>query len=126
LAICDIFVTPFAPRSFDIWTLDTVAELVEEARTMTINPDFRALAVLNRADPFGGDNAAAAEVLASKPALQLVPTSIGNRKAFPNAASQGLAVTELRPTDPKAVDEIGKLFGYLFDIQKISQLAAGA
>jgi len=49
LAVCDTYLVPFAPRSFDVWTLDKVASLVEEARD--INPDFRAFAFINRADP---------------------------------------------------------------------------
>ena len=44
LAICDTYLVPFAPRSFDVWTLDKVAELIEEARS--INPDLRALAFI--------------------------------------------------------------------------------
>ena len=59
LAICDTYLVPFAPRSFDVWTLDKVADLIEEARS--INPDLRALAFINRADAQGKDNAEAAE-----------------------------------------------------------------
>jgi chromosome partitioning protein len=120
LAICDTYLVPFAPRSFDVWTLDKVAELIEEARAL--NPDLRALAFINRADAQGKDNAEAAELLASKPALEFIPTAIGNRKAFANAASQGLAAVELRPHDFKANEEMGKLFGYLFNIQMVSKL----
>lgn len=120
LAICDAYLVPFAPRSFDVWTLDKVAELIEEAHA--VNPDFKAFAFINRADSRGSDNADAAEMLASKPALSFIPTALGNRKAYGNAASQGLAVTELRPQDPKATEEVGTLFGYLFDIQKISTM----
>ena len=120
LAICDTYLVPFAPRSFDVWTLDKVAELIEEARAL--NPDLRALAFINRADAQGKDNAEAAEFLASKPALEFIPTAIGNRKAFANAASQGLAAVELRPHDLKANEEMGKLFRYLFDIQMVSKL----
>lgn len=124
LAICDTYLVPFAPRSFDVWTLDKVCELIEEART--INPELRALAFLNRADAQGKDNAEAAELLASKPALTFITTALGNRKAFANAASQGLSAVELRPGDTKATDEIGRLFKYLFDIQKISKMKKGA
>ena len=120
LAICNTYLVPFAPRSFDVWTLDKVAELIEEARAL--NPDLRALAFINRADAQGKDNAEAAELLASKPALEFIPTAIGNRKAFANAASQGLAVVELRPHDIKANEEMGKLLGYLFDIRSVSKL----
>ena len=32
----------------------------------------------------------------------------------------GLAVTELKPDDPKAIDEITRLAGYIFDMSNIS------
>src|SRR5215217_9357469 len=68
LAVCDTYLVPFAPRSFDVWTLDKVASLTEEARD--INPDFRAFAFINRADPRGSLNTEAAELIKSKPALE--------------------------------------------------------
>lgn len=118
LSICDTYLVPFAPRSFDVWTLDKVADLVEEARV--VNPNLRALAFINRADARGGENAEAAELIRAKPALEFVPTSLGARKAFAHAAAAGLAVTEVRPQDPKATDEINALFGHLVDIDKRS------
>jgi hypothetical protein len=54
--------------------------------------------------------------------LVFLRTSIGNRKGFANAAALGLAAVELRPHDTKAVDEIRKLFGYLFDAGTVSNL----
>ena len=54
-------------------------------------------------------------------ALEFIDTPIGSRKAFSNAAAQGLAVTELHPQDPKAVDEIQILYRYIFDINLKSQ-----
>ncbi len=126
LAICSTYLVPFAPRSFDVWTLDKVAALIEEART--INPDFRACAFLNRADARGSDNEDAVELLKGKPALEFIPAALGTRKAYANAAASGLAVPELRPQDPKATEELGILFGYLFNIEKVSPLrrAVGA
>lgn len=120
LAVADVYLVPFAPRSFDIWTLEKVETLVEEART--VNPEIRALAFINKADPRGAENGEAAELLKSKPGLEFISTALGNRKAYANAAALGLAVTELRPADPKAVEEAGILFRYLYDIQNISPL----
>ena len=120
LSICDIYLVPFAPRSFDVWTLDKVAELVEEART--INPNLKAFAFINRADPRGSENAEAAEMLKSKPAFTFIPTTLGTRKAFGAAAAAGLGVVELRPLDPKAAEEIQALYGYLFDTAKASSI----
>lgn len=118
LSICHTYLVPFAPRSFDVWTLDKVAELVEEARA--VNDGLRALAFINRAEARGSENVEAAELIRSKPGLEYVPAALGARKAFAHAAASGLAVTELRPQDPKASDEIASLYGYLFDTSKIS------
>jgi chromosome partitioning protein len=51
LTVADILVVPVQPRSFDIWALDTVAALVNEARE--INEDLTVLTVLNSADLTG-------------------------------------------------------------------------
>lgn len=50
--------------------------------------------------------------------IQCSPLSpLGTRKAFGNAASSGLAVTELKPKDPKAIKEIVTLFEYVFNVK---------
>lgn len=118
LSVADVLLVPFVPRSFDLWTLDKIAELVEEMKTG--NSKLQAYTFLNRADPRGTDNDDTAKELRDNHSLQFLDTPIGTRKAFSNAAAEGLAVTELRPTDPKAVDEIMALYRYVFDIDKIS------
>lgn len=115
LTVADKLIVPFVPRSFDVWTLEKVANLVEEMRAA--NPRLQAYVFLNRADPQGRDNDEAAELLREAGGLEFLDTPIGTRKAFGNAASQGLAVTELKQQDSKATQEINALFGYLFDIQ---------
>ena len=111
LTVSDVLLVPFVPRSFDVWTLENVSELVAEIRT--VNPELVAFAFINRADPRGLDNAQAEEVIAETPELTLMPTRLGTRKAFGNAAAQGLAVTELRPQDSKATDEMMALYRQL-------------
>ena len=112
LAVADMLLVPFVPRSFDVWTLERVAGLVEEIRT--INPQLQAYAFINRADSSGSDNADAAEVLKDTTSLQFIDAPIGARKAFGKAAAQGLAVFELKPPDPKANEEIGALYQLVF------------
>lgn len=114
LTMADLLLVPFVPRSFDIWTLEKVAALVGEMQPA--NPDLKAYAFLNRADARGQDNDEAEKFLKENSALTFIDTPIGSRKAFANAAAQGLAVTELRPPDPKAIDEIQMLYKYIFDI----------
>jgi len=123
LSVADVLLVPFVPRSFDLWTLEKVEALVAEMRAA--NPKLQAYTFLNRADPRGTDNDDTGEVLRDSEELQFLDMTLGARKAFSNAAAQGLAVTELRPADPKAVDEIAALCGYVFDIVKISPAYQG-
>jgi chromosome partitioning protein len=107
LTVADVLLVPVQPRSFDVWALDQVAALVTEARE--INPDLRALAFLNAADPQGRDNAEAQEALREVAAIETLDLMVVRRKAFPNAAAQGRGVIEQQSRDIKAVDEITAL-----------------
>ena len=108
LSVADVYLVPFNPRSFDVWTLEKVTRLIQEIQT--INPELRAYAFLNRADPRGSDNEEAAEVLRDSSTVQFLDTPLGNRKAFSNAAAQGMSVLELQPEDRKANAEFQTLY----------------
>ena len=114
LVVSDIFLIPFVPRALDVWTYEKVARLVEEMQPA--NPKLKAYAFLNRADPRGADNDEACELLKESEAITFLDTPLGYRKAFSNAAAQGMAVTELKPVDPKAVAELMALFKRLIDV----------
>ena len=108
LSIADLFLLPFIPRSFDIWTLEKVTALIEDVRP--INPDLKIVAFLNRSDPRGGDNLGASALLSESSAFTFLDTALGNRKAFANAAAVGMGVTEVKPRDKKAIRELEALF----------------
>ena len=108
LSVADVYLVPFNPRSFDVWTLEKVTRLIQEIQT--INPELKAYAFLNRADPRGSDNEEAAEVLRDSGTVQFLDTPLGNRKAFSNAAAQGMSVLELQPEDRKANAEFQTLY----------------
>ena len=114
LSIADVYIIPFLPGSFDVWTLDSVAALVEEARPF--NEKLKAICMINRADSQGKDNVEAAAIAKETQGLEYIDAPLGNRKAFRSAAAQGLAVTEVRPADPKAIAEIKRLLKHLFNI----------
>lgn len=124
LTVSSVLLVPFVPRSFDVWTLEKVSQLVAEMRAA--NPELAAYAFINRADPRGQDNAEAEEVIRDTQELTLIETPIGARKAFGNAAAQGLSVIELKPQDAKATDEVMMLYRHLFDITETSRAAVGA
>ena len=49
LALSDLLIVPFLPRSIDVWALADIAALVDEARG--VRDGLRAYAALNAADP---------------------------------------------------------------------------
>lgn len=113
LALTDILIVPFLPRSIDVWALADIAALVDEASA--VRDGLRAYAVLNAADPgTSSDNTEAALALTDFPQLTLLDTPIRRRKAFANAVWLGLSVEELTPRDPKASEELAALVSILF------------
>lgn len=112
LAIADLLLVPFIPRSFDVWTIEKVAALVTEMRP--VNPELRAVCFINRADSRGQDNAETAEVLREAKGVEFITLSLGARKAFANAAAAGMSVAEVKPSDPKAIEEMEALYKYVF------------
>lgn len=117
LILSDVLLVPFAPRSYDVWALDDMAALVDEARS--VRDGLRAFAVLNLADPGENsvDNAEAAAAVAEVSQFEYLPTPIRRRKAFSNAGGAGLGVMELTPRAPKAIGELDALTESLFNIQ---------
>lgn len=119
LSVADVYAIPFLPASFDVWTLDKVAALIQEARPF--NEKLQTICFLNRADSRGQDNEEAVSIARDIPGLTYIDAPLGNRKAFRTAASQGLAVTELKPADLKACAEVMKLFEHLCEFTMTSQ-----
>ncbi len=112
LTVADTVLLPFQPRSFDVWAMDRIGQLVTEARL--INPDMKVCAVLSCADAQGNDNREAAQAMDGNDNFILLDAMVGRRKAFPNAASQGLSVLEMPNPDPKACNELKFLADRLF------------
>jgi chromosome partitioning protein len=114
LVLSDVLLVPFQPRSYDVWALNDIAGLVDEARS--VRDGLRCYAVLNCADPgeASTDNAEAAAAVVDVPQFEYLPTPIRRRKAFANAAGAGLSVLELKPADKKAIDELNSLVSALF------------
>lgn len=115
LILADTLLVPFAPRSYDVWALDDMAALIDEARS--VRDGLRAVAVMNQADPgdHSTDNAEAAAAVKEVPQFIYLPIPIRRRKAFSNAGGAGLAVSELTPRDPKAIAEIVALANAVFN-----------
>lgn len=94
LTIADVFLMPFKPKAFDIWTLGKARQLLCEVGA--INPLLRPLAVLNQSDANSqADIDQAKEIISECKELICLPMSIGSRRSFGNAATEGLSVMEL-------------------------------
>jgi chromosome partitioning protein len=113
LVVADILLVPVFPSSFDVWTLENVSGLIEQARGF--NDRLRAFSFLSRADSSGSQNVDAAELIGEYKNLEFMDTPLRNRKAFRVAASHGLGVVELRPKEPKAVAEMEALYRIVFE-----------
>jgi chromosome partitioning protein len=109
-----VLLVPFQPRSYDVWALNDIAALVDEARS--VRDGLRAFAVLNCADAgeHSTDNTEAAAAVADLPQFEYLPSPLRRRKAFANAAGAGLSVLEIKPQDVKASEELKNLVSALF------------
>ncbi len=112
LSVADIAMIPFAPRSFDLWTINKVIEVIDEIQAVRNEPII-AYTFLSRADIRSADNREVSQALANYPQITFLPYPISNRKAFSNAAGVGLAVFEAEQPDMKAVAEINTLFNHV-------------
>lgn len=109
LTVSHAVLIPVQPRTLDVWATDKIVELVSEARAL--NPDLRALAFVNLADPQGAagkDNRDTLAALRETDGIDAVDAMLVRRKAFANAIAAGLGVTEQvgRDRDARAVEEL--------------------
>lgn len=111
LIASDIYLVPFSPRAYDVWTMGQVEDIISEIES--VNPDLVPLSVINRSDPAGGANIKAMKALEQSEIIKHFDTPIGNRIAFAHSSEQGLAVTEYKPEDTKANAEITKLYNFI-------------
>ncbi len=115
LLVCDKAVFPLRPSQFDLWTLGRLNSLVEIAKE--INENLKAYVVINQSSP----NPAVKEAeemkgfLSEFENIKLLQSVICERISFRRAALNGMAVTEYKPEDFKATEEIMGLYKEIFE-----------
>jgi chromosome partitioning protein len=112
LTVSDVLLLPFGPESVEIWAIEDLLALVDEARRF--NPGLKVCAILNRAKAYGRDNDEAMDIVAEYAEITLLPARLGSRSVFSNAFGMGLGVSEFRPRNNKALAEISALVNALF------------
>lgn len=113
LSVADTYIVPFQPRSLDIWTLPDLRNVIMEMSS--VNEKLKSYALINRGDALGIDNQESIEILKDCPFLSCLPVVIGQRKAFANAATDGLGVVEMKNQDKKAITEMKALYHFIFE-----------
>lgn len=115
LLVSDKAIFPLRPSQFDLWTLGRINTLVDTASEF--NEKLRAFILINQASP----NPAVKEVEEARALigefknLTLFQFHLCERIAYRRAALQGMAVTEYKPEDSKATEEMSKLYKAVFD-----------
>lgn len=114
LVVTERVFIPIQPSQFDIWTLGRMDDLVKTAQGF--NAELRASVVISRAstNPSVNEAAEARTLLADFEHLRLANAIIRDRIAYRKAARDGLSVDELKPGDPKAIEEMRALFHEVF------------
>lgn len=110
MTVADRLVIPTQASQFDVWTLGTINDLVQQAQAL--NPNLKAFVVVNRAstNPSVTEADETQELLEDFESLCLCETVIHDRIAYRKAAKSGLSVVELQPPDEKATKEINALY----------------
>lgn len=115
LLVADKAIFPLRPSQFDLWTLGRMNTLVETAQEF--NEKLEAFIVINQASP----NPAVKEVEEARELIQefanlkLLKTNLCERIAYRRAAIQGMSVTEYKPEDNKAIEEMVNLYEEIFN-----------
>ncbi len=112
ISIADVCIIPFKPRSLDIWTLGDVKALIAEMKPA--NPKIKVYSMINQADSKGSDNEGTLSILEECEDIECIKTTIGSRKSFANAASDGLSVTE-KYGDKKAIQEMCEIYDFIYN-----------
>lgn len=113
MTLADVLVVPLALSGFDVWPLQELLELIEQAREY--NPKLKLFLVANRCDYRGTNTAAYREVEQALAEMGLrFQGLVTDRVVYSRTTAQGYGVfdddlpTNLR--DEKAKAELGRLF----------------
>lgn len=115
MAVADVAIIPFQPSQFDMWSAETVSELVEMAKGL--NPKLRVMALLSKAstNPAVKEYMEAKDYLATFPNLPLMETVVKDRIGWRRCISEGRSLFEVGIPDQKAVEELFGVYRELFE-----------
>ncbi len=114
LSVSDQLVVPFLPTNCDVWSMDKLATLVDEAQGF--NEKLKAIAFANRVDVNGQDTEELQKAVSNIPLLTVIPYQLGDRKIFRAALDLGLTVSEMPRSEEQqiATEEIQQLYRTIY------------
>lgn len=114
LVSSNLCIVPVQPSQADLWSLQKVSGLIDQARSF--NPDLIVMAVLTRCstNPAVSETEAARDFIASIPGFHVAKTVIRDRMAWKRSFSDGLSVLEMKPADESAKNELSTLSMEIF------------
>lgn len=117
LTVTDVLVIPFAPAAYDLWAYEQMVELIKEAQELR---EIQVVPFLNMADSHDGPGSDNVTAIADIEAygFKVAPVRLGDRKSINRASAAGLNVSEYRPADEKARQEVGLLVDYLLGLSR--------
>lgn len=117
MTMADVLILPLMPSSFDVWTLGTVNNLIQEAKHT--NPKLIAKVVYNKVAPHPQTAKAeideSNDILSDYEHIQQFKTTLVYRVAIRRSQSKGQAIIEYKPLDDKAIEEINSLYKEVFN-----------
>jgi chromosome partitioning protein len=111
MTISDTLLIPIQPRTFDVWAMENMILLIDEATQF--NEKLVVFTVLNMADAQGKANADAKEALAEYP-LNHLSEVIMRRKVYSDSIANGLGMMEMKPRNAKAITEFENVLSVLY------------
>ena len=124
MTLADVLILPIMPSSFDIWTLDTINNLVAEAKES--NPKLIAKVLYNKVathpQTAKTELDECDEILGDFEHIQRFESVIVFRVCIRRSQSQGLSVIEYKPFEKKAIEEINMLYDEAFAEEHVKKM----
>jgi chromosome partitioning protein len=119
MTMAEMIIFPLMPSSFDVWTIDTVNNLVAEAKQT--NPTLIAKILYNKVaqQPYTAKSEIeeSDDILKDFEHMKKFETTLIYRVTVRRSQSKGQSVIEYKPADEKAIEEIRSIYREVFSEQ---------
>lgn len=114
MLVADRIYIPLQPSQFDIWTITPFLSMIQKASDL--NSKLKSFIVFNRAstNPSVTEIDEAISAMKNLEQIQITKTRVRERIAYRKAVREGMTVPELKPYDPKAIEEMLSLYKEIF------------